>query len=128
MVERLLSLHKNAYTPISNFAVSSILVTKDGKEYNGVNVEDASTRSGTCAERTAIFSAIADGYKPGDFKEINVMVSSGKIGTPCFVCRQMLLEVMDLDSIVRCYDTTGNYKEYTVNELCPHPFGEEDIK
>lgn len=128
MKDRLLKLLDNAYTPISHFNVSSIVTMKDGKEINGVNVEDASTRAGTCAERTAIYSAIAAGYKKGDFKEINVMVSSGKIGTPCFVCRQMLLEIFEPNSIVRCFDTNGNFVEYTVNELCPHPFGEEDLK
>ena len=128
MKDRLLKLLDNAYTPISHFNVSSIITMKDGKEINGVNVEDASTRAGTCAERTSIYSAIAAGYKKGDFKEINVMVSSGKIGTPCFVCRQMLLEIFEPNSIVRCFDTHGNFVEYTVNELCPHPFGEEDLK
>ena len=128
MKDRLLKLLDNAYTPISHFNVSSIITMKDGKEINGVNVEDASTRAGTCAERTAIYSAIAAGYKKGDCKEINVMVSSGKIGTPCFVCRQMLLEIFAPTSIVRCFDTHGNFVEYTVNELCPHPFGEEDLK
>lgn len=127
MKDKLLELHKNAYTPISHFAVSAVVVTKDGREFNGVNVEDASTRAGTCAERNAIYSALAAGVKPGEFKEVNVMVSSGKIGTPCFVCRQMINEVFERDSIVRCYNTAGEYKEFTVAELCPHPFDESDL-
>lgn len=127
MKEELLNLLNNAYVPISNFPVASILVTKDGRKFSGVNVEDASLRAGTCAERTAIFSAIASGVKKGEFKEINVMVSSGKIGTPCFVCRQMISEVFDKDSIVRCFNTAGEYKEYTVSELCPYPFSEDDL-
>ena len=56
------------------------------------------------------------------------MVSSGEIGTPCFVCRQMLVEFFDKDAIVRCYSTKGDFVEYTVSELCPHPFDEEDLK
>ena len=59
MIEKLLELQKNAYVPYSKYPVSAIVVTKDGREFNGVNVEDASTRAGTCAERTAIFSALA---------------------------------------------------------------------
>ena len=128
MFEKLLELHKNSYVPISHFPVSSCVVTKDGKEYYGVNVEDASTRAGTCAERNAIFTAITDGVKKGNFKEINVMVSSGKIGMPCFVCRQMISELFDEDAIVRCYSTNGEFKEYSVKELCPYPFGEEDLQ
>ena len=128
MIEKLIELHKNSYAPISNFPVSAAVVTKDGNTFYGVNVEDASTRAGTCAERNAIFSAITNGYTKGDFKEVHVMISSGEIGTPCFVCRQMISELFDEDSKVYCYSTKGEVKEYTVKELCPDPFGEDDLK
>ena len=86
MKEELLNLHKNAYVPISNYPVSACLITKDGRKFYGVNVEDASTRAGTCAERNAIFQAITSGVKKYEFKEINIMTSSTKtIGMPCFV-------------------------------------------
>ena len=65
MKEKLLNLHKNSYSPYSNFPVSAIVVTKDGREFSGVNVEDASYRAGACAERVAIFSALASGVKKG---------------------------------------------------------------
>lgn len=128
MVEKLLELQKNAYAVYSNFPVSAIVVTKDNKEFSGVNVEDASYRAGACAERTALFSMVAAGYKKGDVKEINVMLPYNKIGTPCFVCRQMITELCDLDTLVNCYSTSGEVKTYTVNELCPYPFDEEDLK
>lgn len=128
MKEKLLEVHKNSYAPYSNFPVSAIVVCKDGREFNGVNVEDASTRAGTCAERCALFSAIASGYKKGDFKEINIMVSSGEIGMPCFVCRQMFVELFDKDVIIRCFATDGRYKEFSMDELCPYPFSSEDLK
>ena len=128
MVEKLIELHKNSYAPISKFAVSACVITKNGKEYYGVNVEDASTRAGACAERVAIFNAITDGVKKGEFKEINIMVASGKISPPCFVCRQMLSELFDKESIVRCYNTKGDYEEYKLEELCSHPFGSDDLK
>ncbi len=127
MIEKLIELHKNSYVPISNFPVSAAVITKDEKVFYGVNVEDASTRAGTCAERNAIFSAITAGYKKGDFKEIHVMISSGRIGTPCFVCRQMISELFDETALIKCYSTKGEIKEYTVKELCPYPFGEDDL-
>ena len=40
----------------------------------------------------------------------------------------MISELFDKDSIVRCYDTEGNFKEYTVKKLCPYPFEEDDLK
>ena len=52
------------------FFVSACVVTRDGQEFYGVNVEDKSTRAGTCAERNAIFAAVTAGYKKGDFKSL----------------------------------------------------------
>ncbi len=127
MKDRLKELLNNAYAPITHFEVSSIIIMKDGREFEGVNVEDASTRAGTCAERNAIFSVITAGYKPGSIKEVNIMVNSEKVGAPCFVCRQMLYEYCDLDTPINCYSNDGKLETYTVRELCPHPFGEENL-
>lgn len=127
MFEELKSIINNAYTPISNYKVASIIVTKDKKIYKGVNVEDASLRAGTCAERNAIFAGITDGLKKGMIESIHIMVSSGKIGKPCFVCRQMIVEMCDEDTLIRCYSTNGDYEDYKVSDLCPHPFDENDL-
>lgn len=132
MFEKLLEIRKNSYSPYTNFPTSSIVVTKDGEEFVGTNVEDASTRAGSCAERSAIFSAISQGVKKGDFKEIHILASKNENpGTPCFVCRQMLSELFEKDCKVYCYSETGNIKAFTINELCPYPFDEfteEDVK
>lgn len=128
MKDKLLELQKNSYAPYSNFHVSAIVVMNDGVEFRGVNVENASYGAAICAERSAIVSAISAGYKKSDFKELNVMVSSGEVGMPCFICRQVILEFFDKHAIVRCFSTTGEYKEYTVEEICPYPFGSEDLK
>ena len=50
------------------------------------------------------------------------------IGTPCFACRQVLLEFMNKEDIVVCMDNTGYEKRYTIEELCPYPFDSEDLK
>lgn len=128
MKDKLLELHKNSYAPYSDFHVSAIVVMNDGVEFRGVNVENASFGATICAERSAIVSAISAGYKKGDFKELNVMVSSGEVGMPCFICRQVISEFFDKDATVRCFATTGEYNEYTVEEICPYPFGSEDLK
>lgn len=127
MKDKLLELHQNSYVPISHFPVSACVVTRDGRKFFGVNVEDASTRAGTCAERSAIFNAITAGVKKEDFFELHVMVSSGKVGMPCFVCRQMISEMFKKDAKVYCYSTNGEMVEHTVEELCPYPFGEDDL-
>lgn len=127
MIEKLISLHKNSYSPYSNFPVSAVVVMKDGKEFYGVNVENASYGAGICAERSAIVSAVSNGYKVGDFKELHVMVSSGSIGMPCFICRQVISEFFEKDAKVYCYSTKGEVEAYTVEELCPYPFGSDDL-
>ena len=127
MIEELLKLHKNSYAPYSNFLVSAIVVMKDGVKFSGVNVENASYGASICAERSAITAAISAGYGSGDFSELNIMVSSGEIGMPCFICRQVIAEFFDKDAIVRCYATDGRFKEYKVEELCPYPFGHDDL-
>ncbi len=128
MYEELKNIIDNAYTPISNFKVAAIVETKDNKLFKGVNVEDASLRAGTCAERNALFNAITNGYQKGDFKRLYVMVKTNKISTPCFVCRQLINELLDQDNIIRCYSYTGDYQDYKVSELCPYPFDENDLK
>lgn len=128
MIDKLIELHKNSYSPYSNYQVSAIAVMKDGKEFNGVNVENASFGASICAERSAILSAISNGYKKGEFKELYVMVSSGEIGMPCFMCRQVISEFFDKDSIIHCCSTKGIIEDYTVEQICPYPFGEDDLK
>ena len=57
------------------------------------------------------------------------MTSSTKtIGMPCFVCRQMISEVFDKDTKIICYNTNGESVCHTVEELCPYPFGEDDLR
>lgn len=126
MKDKLLDVLKNAYSPYYKFKVAAIVVTKDNKMFRGVNVENANGTS-ICAERNAIASAVSYGYKKGDFKEIYVMLEHG-LGTPCFACRQVILEFFEMDDHVICVDTEGNTREYLVKELCPFPFGAEDLK
>lgn len=129
MKEELLELGKNSYSPYSHFRVAAIAVMKDGNIFKGVNVENASYGACICAERSAILSAVSNGYKKGDFKELHVMcLDSKSISTPCFMCRQVISELFDKESIVICYNSNGETKEYKVSELCPYPFDEDDLK
>lgn len=89
---------KRAYAPYSEFLVGAALLCGDGSVYVGCNVENASFTPTCCAERVAIFSAIADGKR--DFSAIAVV--GGKIGEeadgrcmPCGVCRQVMSEFSD---------------------------------
>ena len=129
MIEKLLNLANNSYSPYSHFRVATILVMKDGKEIPGVNVENAAYGSSICSERSAIVSAISLGYKKGDFKELHCLCKdSNRISTSCFGCRQVISEFFDKDASLFFYSNTGEVKEYKVSELCPYPFDSEDLK
>lgn len=129
MVEKLIKLANNSYSPYSKFRVATILVMKDGNEIPGVNVENASYGASICSERSAIVSAISQGYKKGDFKELHCMCAdSNRISTSCFVCRQVIVEFFDKDADLYFYSNNGDVKKYKVSELCPYPFDEDDLK
>lgn len=128
MKDKLIRLLDNSYSPYSHFRVAAILVCKDGREFNGVNVENASYGASICAERSAILSAVSSGYKKGDFKELYVMCDNKKIGMPCFQCRQVFVELFDKDMLVTCMNPDGEEIVKTVSELAPFPFDSEDLK
>lgn len=128
MKDKLIKLLNNSYSPYSKFRVATIVVMKDGKEFNGVNVENASYGAAICAERSAIVSAISAGYKKYDFKEIHVMCDSEKISSSCFICRQVITEFFEKQSKVVFYNNKGETIELTVEDICPYPFDSEDLK
>lgn len=128
MQDKLLKLLENSYSPYSHFRVASIAVMKDGKEFSGVNVENASYGASICAERSALVSAISAGYKRYDFEKLYVMCDNDKISMSCFLCRQFISELFEKDKIIVAMNPSGETKELKVAELCPYPFSDEDLK
>ena len=114
---------KNSYSPYSNFCVGAALLCKNGSVYLGCNVENASFSATNCAERTACFSAIADGVK--EFEKIAIV--GGKKGEltsfcfPCAVCLQVLSEFCDKDFEFILYNGE-EIKSYNLKELLPISF------
>ena len=125
MKEKLESIIKDAYTPYSNYQVACIIKMNDGNEITGVNVENASFKSGLCAEQVAIATAVAEGYKKEDFEELYVMGSGEKIAFPCFMCRQLLLEFFKPEAKITSYNKNGDFKTLTLAELTPYAFSYE---
>lgn len=127
MREQLIDLLNNSYSPYSKFRVAAIVVMKDGQVFKGVNVENASYGATICAERVAITNAIANGYKKHDFEELYVMCDSDKVGTCCFICRQVIEEFLEQDKKIIMMAPNGDKLIKTVSELCPYPFNEENL-
>lgn len=123
-LERLL---ERSYSPYSNFKVAAMVTMKDGKNFYGVNIENASYGATVCAERVAIFNAVLAGYKKGDFKRLVVMTPTDKYTFPCFICRQVICEFFDLDSELVLMNNIGE-RNYYMSDIITHPFSVEDLK
>ena len=127
MYKELKGIIENSYSKYSNYKVACIVKMKDGAFFKGVNVENPSFKDGLCAEQVAIGTAIAEGYTKGDFDSIYLLGSSNHSITPCFLCRQLLVEFFEENSLLITYDAEGKETKYKVSELCPHAFSEEDL-
>ena len=125
MKEKLVSLLDCSRSDYFNFPVSACIVTTKGNFY-GVNVETSSPSAGICAERNALYNAFTNGIKSEDIKEIHVMSKKGV--TPCFICRQALVDFCNMDVKVYVYNLDGLKAEYTVSELCTHSFSKGDLE
>ncbi len=111
LVERAEAAAANAYAPYSNYRVGASLLLRDGRVFDGVNVENAAYPLGVCAERTAIATAASDGVRPGDAAAIGITAS------PCGGCRQWLHEWRIERVSFRRED--GSIAEYRADELLP---------
>jgi cytidine deaminase len=114
---------KKAYAPYSKFYVGAALLTVDGKIITGCNVENASYGMTNCAERTAVFKAVSDGYQ--DYVALAVAVPGG--GTPCGSCRQVLNE-FNPDMLIIYNDEKGQLQRATVSQMLPHAFGPHNLE
>ena len=86
LYERAVAVSERAYAPYSNYLVGAVVRTRDGKIFEGVNVENAAYPLGVCAEKSALVQAVSEGYRPGDIAAIGITAS------PCGGCRQWLYE------------------------------------
>ena len=113
---------EQAYAPYSRFLVGAALVTKDGRRFSGCNVENASYGLCLCAERTALFGAVAAGCRPGDFEALAVIGDTPDPISPCGACRQVMAELCDGEMPVWLGNLHGAVQETTVKTLLPGSF------
>jgi len=81
---------KRAYAPFSNFPVGAALLAKDGRVFEGCNVENSSFGLSVCAERIALWKAVSEGVR--EFTAIAVTAGHADGASPCGACRQVLYE------------------------------------
>lgn len=130
LIRRALLAREQAYTPYSHFQVGAALLTRTGTVYPGCNIENAAYTPTNCAERTAFFSAVAQGER--DFAAIAIV--GGPQGgvldytAPCGVCRQVMMEFCDPDTFrILAARSPEDYRVFTLRELMPQSFGPADL-
>ena len=114
---------EKSYSPYSNFKVGAAVLTEEGKVFTGCNIENAAYSPTICAERTAIAKAVSEGYR--SFTKIAI-VGGDEGAFPCGVCRQFIKEFSD-DMVFLIAKSTGEYEEYTLEEVLPNGFGPRDL-
>lgn len=112
-------MRAQAYAPYSAFTVGAALESADGTVFTGCNVENASYGLTICAERAALFAAIAAGHRT--FERIAVAGPDGALTSPCGACRQVLAEFSPSMTVI--YTSPQGTHVTTVAELLPHSFG-----
>jgi cytidine deaminase len=111
LYERAVTVSRRAYAPYSNYLVGAAVRARDGKVFEGVNVENAAYPLGVCAERSALVQAVTAGYRPGDFDAIGITAS------PCGGCRQWLYEFRIDEVTFR--NSAGQLVTYAAADLLP---------
>ncbi|MDR0832047.1 MAG: cytidine deaminase [Bacillales bacterium] len=127
VVLKALKVKENSYSPYSHFRVGAALLFKDGNVLTGVNVENASFGLSNCAERSVIFESIGKGYKKEDILALVVSSDSNIPASPCGACRQVISELLPLDTPVICVSSQGTIAKYNVQELLPFGFSSEQL-
>jgi cytidine deaminase len=122
LVEAARAAREHAYAPYSQFRVGAALATRDGRVFQGCNVESQSYGLTSCAERVAFFAAIAAGCRPGDFVQLAVIAESAGPVAPCGACRQVMLELGGPQLVVLQANLGGQGKYTTAGALLPGAF------
>lgn len=127
LMQEAVKARANAYVPYSGFSVGAALLDAEGNVHHGCNVENAAYGPSNCAERTALFSAVARGFRLGTFKALAVVGDTEEPISPCGVCRQVIVELCPPDMPIYLGNLHGDIRETTPGELLPGAFGPSDL-
>ncbi|AVP56155.1 cytidine deaminase [Clostridium tetani] len=125
LIKKAMEARELAYVPYSNFKVGAAILTEDNNIYNGCNIENASFGATNCAERTAIFKAISEGKTK--IKAIAILGRKDEFTYPCGICRQVIAEFGDKNTIVILAKNIDEYEVKTLEEIFPGAFTKKDL-
>lgn len=113
---------EGAYSPYSGFRVGAVVVGEHGETFTGANVENAAYPSSSCAEATAINTAVSQGVRRIDTVAVACIDAENVEGAyPCGDCRQIMSE-FDADRVIVTAGNGSVIREHTLDELLPHRF------
>jgi cytidine deaminase len=115
------AVRAHAWAPFSHFAVGAALRHRDGRLVTGCNVENATYGLTVCAERVAVFKAISEGMRPGEFTAVVVVADTEEPTPPCGACRQILWEFCGDIPVVMATPTEVK-AVLGLGDLLPRPF------
>ena len=118
LIDAALAARQQAYAPYSKFQVGAAVLTSGGEIFAGCNIENASYGLTNCAERTAIFAAVAAGQR----SFLGLALASPGAAPPCGACRQVLAEFCEDVRIVLVDAKSGDRQRTTLAELLPNRF------
>ncbi|GMA69491.1 cytidine deaminase [Leuconostoc litchii] len=110
----------DTYTPYSHFPVGAALLTDNDEIFKGVNIENVSFGLTNCAERTAIFTAVAAGHRI--FKGLVIAGQTNEPIAPCGACRQVMVEFFEPDMPIWLINQQGKEIKTNIAELMPGSF------
>lgn len=126
LIQSAIKAKKMAYAIYSNFNVGAAVLMEDGKIFNGCNIENASYGATNCAERTAIFKAVSEGYKK--IYAIAIVGSKDTYTFPCGICRQVIAEFSSSDTIIIIAKNENDYIERTLEQILPGAFTKDALE
>ena len=115
---------KRSYSPYSKFKVGAAILLKNGSFIHGCNIENVSYGLSNCAERTALFKMVSEGYSKEDVVAMAIVADTTLPVSPCGACRQVMAELLKKETKVILANMKKEYKMTTVEELLPYSFEE----
>ena len=122
LINTAIKMRNNAIAPFSNYKVGAAVETENGEIIGGCNIENSSYGLTCCAERVALFRAVAEGNTK--FKALSV--STNNAGMPCGACRQVIWDLCGDIPIYICDTKNIIHTKYT-SELIPQPFDKKQL-
>ena len=122
LINKAKEAREKSYSPYSNFAVGAAILLKNGQYILGANIENVSFGLSNCAERSAMFNMMCQGYSKNDVVAMCVIGNTKTPISPCGACRQVMAELLDMNTNIILANLNGDFKEVTVSDLLPYSF------